>query len=72
MIPWGMAEQKPRRPTGRTYNVDYAISVGRDRNTNGVVIRLKDEEGRTIALRLYRQQARNLANGLTGFVESLD
>ena len=63
--------QKPRRPTGRTYDVARVISVGRDRETNGAVIRLKDEEGRTIALRLYQRQARTLANGLAGFVEAL-
>ncbi len=57
---------------GLAIHVDRILSVGRDRETGGAVIRLKDEEGRTIALRLYQRQARTLANGLTGFVESLD
>ncbi len=61
-----------RRPTGRTIDVDRIISVGRDRETGGAVIRLKDEDGRTLALRLRKRQARTLANGLAGFVEALD
>ncbi len=64
--------QKPRRPTGRTYEIDRIISVGRDRETGGAVIRLKDEDGRMIALRLWQRQARTLAKGLAGFVASID
>ena len=64
--------QKTRRPAGRTYDIARVISVGRDRETNGAVIRLRDEQGRTIALRLWQRQARTLANALTGFVKSLD
>ncbi len=54
------------RPTGRTIQVDRIISVGRDRETGGAVIRLKDEDGRTIALRargqrlVHRQRGRTL------------
>ena len=55
-----MAEQ--RRPTGQTIQVDRIISVARDRETGGAVIRLKDEDGRTIALRLWRRQLRTLAH----------
>ena len=36
-----------RRPTGKTIDVDHIISVGRDRETGGAVIRLKDADGRT-------------------------
>ena len=61
-----------RRPTGKTYSIDRIISVGRDRETNGAVIRLKDSDGRTIALRLWKRQARTLAKGLAGFVASID
>ncbi len=45
---------KRRRPTGKTIDVDRIISVGRDRETGGAVIRLKDEDGRTIALRMWK------------------
>ena len=45
-----------RRPTGKTIDVDRIISVGRDRETGGAVIRLKDADGRTIALRLWKRQ----------------
>ena len=41
-----------RRPTGKTIDVDRAISVGRDCETGAAVIRLKDADGRLIALRL--------------------
>ena len=61
-----------RRPTGRTIHVDRIISVGRDRETGGAVIRLKDEDGRTIALRLWKRQLRTLARGTSGLVEALD
>ena len=48
------------------------MSVGRDRETNGAVVTLRDEDGRVIALRLWKRQARTLANGLAGFVASID
>ncbi len=50
-----------RRPTGKTIYVDRIISVGRDRETGGGVIRVKDADGRTIALRLWKRQLRTLA-----------
>ncbi len=53
-----------RRPTGKTIQVDRIISVGRDRETGGGVIQLKNEDGRTIALRLWKRQVRTLARGL--------
>ena len=61
-----------RRPTGRTIHVDRIISVGRDRETGGAVIRLKDADGRMIALRLWQRQARTLARGTSGLVEALE
>ncbi len=64
--------QKPRRPAGRTYEIARVVSVGRDRETNGAVVTLRDEDGRMIALRLWQRQARTLANGLAGFVASID
>ena len=60
-----------QRRTGRTYEVDRIVSVGRDRETGGAVIRLKDDEGRTIALRPSNRQTRTLARGLAGFGEAL-
>ena len=60
------------RPTGRTYNVDRIISIGRNRETGGAVIRLKDEDGRTIALRLWKRLLRTQARGTNGLVEALE
>ena len=61
-----------RRPTGKTIEVDRIISVGRDRETGGGVIRLKDADGRMIALRLWKRQLRTLARGASGLVEALE
>ena len=61
-----------RRRTGKTIQVDRIISVGRSRETGGAVSRPKDEEGRTIALRLWRQQLRTVAREVGGLVEALD
>ena len=36
------------------------------------MIRLKDKDGRTIALRLWKRQMRTLARGTSGLVEVLD
>ena len=36
------------------------------------MIRLKDEDGRTIALRLWKRQLRTLAQGTGGLVEALE
>ena len=61
-----------RRATGKTIDVDRIISVGRDRETGGAAIRLKDADGRTIALRLWKRQLRTLARGASGLVEALE
>ncbi len=61
-----------RRPASRTIQVDRIISVGRDRETGGAVIRPKDADGRTIALRLWKHQLRTLARGASGLVEALE
>ena len=47
-----------RRPTGRTIQVDRIISVGRDRETGGAVIRLKDADGRPTATSCHRMTDR--------------
>ena len=65
-----MAEQ--RRPTGQTIQVDRIISVARDRETGGAVIRLKDSDGRTIALRLWNRQLRALVRGSVAWLKALD
>ena len=59
-----------RRPTGKTIDVDRIIPVGRDRQTGGAAIRLRDEDGRTIALRLWKRKLRALARGTIGLVEA--
>ena len=52
--------------------MDRILSVGRDRETGGAVIRLKDVDGRTVALRLWKRQLRTLARGTSGLVEALE
>ena len=54
------------------HHPDRIISVGRDRETGGGVIRLKDEDGRTIALRLWKRKLRTLARGTSGLVAALE
>ena len=65
---------KPR-PPGETIDVARVVSVGRDRKTGEAVIRLRDESGRWVALRLRERQLRTLGRGvlgLVGLVESID
>ncbi len=61
-----------KRSTGKTIQVRRIISVGRDRETGGAVIRVKDVDGRMIALRLWKRQLRTLARGTSGLVEALE
>ena len=62
-----------RRPTGRTIEVERVVSVGRDREVEGgAVVRLRDEPGAMLALRLRPGQVRTLANGLGGIVTARD
>ena len=63
-----MSTEVPHR---QDHPVDRIISVGRDREAGGVVIRLEDEDGRTIALRPWKRQLRTLARGVGGLVEAL-
>ncbi|MHC4224118.1 MAG: hypothetical protein ACYSUN_09020 [Planctomycetota bacterium] len=46
------------------------ISVGRDRSTSQAVLRLRDERGRIVAVRVRPQQFRTLANGVLGLAGS--
>ncbi len=64
---------RTRRPTGRTIEVERVVSVGPDREVKGgAVVRLRDERGAMLALRLRPGQVRTLANGLGGIVAALD
>ncbi len=68
-----MAAKKPRRPTGRIIEVKRVVSVGRDRQVEGgAVVRLRDECGAMLALRLRPGQVRTLANALGGIVAVVD
>jgi hypothetical protein len=73
------AQPAPNRPHHRTRSsserpaaIASTISVGRDRETGGAVVRVIDANGHMIALRLWKRQARTLAKGLAGFVASID
>ncbi len=49
------------------------VSVGRDREVEGgAVVRLRDERGAMLALRLRPGQVRTLAIGLVGIVAAID
>ncbi len=49
------------------------VSVGRDREVRGgAVVRLRDERGAMLALRLRPGQVRTLTNGLGGIVAAVD
>ncbi len=68
-----MAAKTPRRPRGRTIEVERVVSVGRDREVKGgAVVRLRDERGAMLALRLRPGQVRTLANGLGGIVAAVE
>jgi hypothetical protein len=48
------------------------VSVGRDREVKGgAIVRLRDEKGAMLALRLCPGQVRTLANGLGGIVATV-
>ena len=51
-----------RRPTGRTIEVERMVSVGPDREVKGgAVVKLRDERGAMLALRLRPGQVKTLA-----------
>ena len=63
---------RAKRPAGRTIEVERMVSVGPDRNVRGgAIVKLRDERGAMLALRLRPGQVRTLANGLAGIVEAL-
>ncbi len=60
---------RAKRPTGRIIEVKGVVSVGRDRQVEGgAVVKLRNERGAMLALRLRPGQVRTLANGLGGIV----
>ena len=68
-----MAATRAKRPTGRTIEIERVVSVGRDREVEGgAVVKLRDERGAMLAIRLRPGQVRTLANGLGGIVAALD
>ena len=63
---------RSRRSSGVLIDVARVASVGRDRPTDGAILRFRDEKGRLVAVRLRPQQFRTLANGVLGLAEALD
>ena len=58
---------RAKRPTGRIIEVKRVVSVGRDRDVKGgAVVRLRDERGAMLALRLRPGQVRTLVTGWAG------
>ncbi len=68
-----MAATRAKRPTGRTIEVERVVSVGRDRQVEGgAVVKLRDERGAMLALRLRPGQVRTLAKVLGGIVAAVE
>ena len=62
-----MAAKAARRPTGRTIEVERVVSVGRDRELKGgAIVRLRDERGAMLAVRLRPGQVRTRKAKLLG------
>jgi hypothetical protein len=59
-----------RKPSGRLIDVARVLSVGQDRATEEAILRLRDTEGRLIAIRLRPQQFGTLATGLLGLAKA--
>ena len=55
-----------RTPYGRRIDVARIVSVGQDRDTGEAVIRLRDADGKLVAVCLPPQQFGTLARGLLG------
>ena len=68
-----MAAKAARRPTGRTIEVERVVSVGPDREVKGgAVVKLRDERGAMLELRLRPGQVWTLASGPGGIVAAVD
>ena len=48
------------------------VSVGREHPTGKPVIRLRDQDGRLVAIRLRPQQFRTLESGVLGLAEAME
>ena len=67
-----MPAKTPKRPTDRTIEFERVVSVGPDRKVKGsAVVKLRDDRGAMLALRLRPGQVRTLASGLGGIVAAV-
>ena len=65
------ARKKPPARSGLLIDVVRVISMGHDRTTGGGALRFRDEQGRTVAVRLRSRQIETLANGVVGLAERI-
>ena len=59
-------------PNRTRRDVARVVSVGRERPTGKPIIRLRDQDGRLVAIRLRPQQFRTLAHGVLGLAEAME
>jgi len=55
---------------GETIDVARVVSTGQDRKTGDAIVRVQDESGRIVALRLRPRQFKTLAIGVLGLWEA--
>ena len=73
MLPLMAAKKKIRHrqvPHGRRIEVARIVSVGQDRATGEAVIRLRDTDGKLVALCLPSRQFGTLARGVLGLAKA--
>ena len=73
MLPPMPAKKKPRcrqTPHGRRIDAARIVSVGQDRDTGEAVIRLRDADGKLVALCLPPRQFGTLARGVLGLAKA--
>ncbi len=61
-----------QRREGLLIDAARVVSVGRNRSTGQAVLRFRDEKGHLVAVRLWPQQFRTLANGVLGLAEAAE
>ena len=66
-----MAARKSSSKPGVLIDVARVVSAGRDRPTGGSVLRFRDAQGRTMAIRLRPRQVKTLAVGVLGLAVAL-
>ncbi len=59
-----------REPSGQVIDVARVVSVGPDRDTQEAILRLRDTNGRLIAIRLKPRQLGTLAKGVLGLAKA--